>query len=265
MDQNAFEKLFVSQKKMMSKKNRFVIVSPMRNASKTLPRMLHSIVGQSYENWKLILIDDASDIDHRQSIVRMALAFQDLNLIADDRIKLIINDERKWEIANVITGLSMCEDDDIVVRVDADDFLTDLDAFRIIDEVYRSTGCDMLWTAHRWHSDERVTMQNISGPFTQGTDPYKHPWVSSHLRTFRKRLLNNVKDENYRGVDGEYFRRIGDQCFALPSLKFSRKNIYLPMVMYSYRCDMRPETFQTEDAKFQRDEALYLRARGFIE
>jgi hypothetical protein len=44
--------------------NRFVFVAPMYNASATLPRMLHSICGQSYENWKIILVDDVSSIEH---------------------------------------------------------------------------------------------------------------------------------------------------------------------------------------------------------
>lgn len=243
----------------------------MRNASLTLPRMLHSVVGQSYENWKLILIDDCSDLEHLQRVERLVDHFSLLTKRiepsndVDERITLISNKERKWEIANVLEGLKRCEDDDIVVRIDADDFVTDLDAFRIIDEVYRETNCETLWTAHRWHDNENVTDHNISGPIPEGCDPYQHPWKSSHLKTHRKYLLNDVKDENYRGVDGEYFKRIGDQCFFLPCLKNSKRNVYLPMCMYSYRCDMNPSTFQTEDAKYQRDEAIYLRKRGYIE
>lgn len=253
----------------MNERNRFVVISPMRNASKTLPRMLHSIVGQSYQNWKLVLIDDCSELDHVQRNIDTLLAFKHVERNElegrESRIQFIQNIERKWEISNVLTGLRSCHDDDIVVRVDADDFITDLDAFRIIDNVYRSSKCDMLWTNHRWHDDDVITNHNISGPFVQGSDPYKHPWVSSHLRTFRKYLLNNVNDENYRGADGEYFKRIGDQTFALPALRNARNPIHVPIVMYSYRCNLKPETFQSIDAKFQRDEALFLRNRGYIE
>jgi len=159
----------------------------------------------------------------------------------------------------------MCAYNDIICRLDADDFLCDLDALRIINDVYKQTGCDCLWTAHRWFDDRQVTMQNISGPLPPGADPYKTPWCSSHFKTFRKHLLNGVKDGNFRGKDGEYFKRIGDQALMLPALKNSKKYFYLPLVTYSYRCDMSPETFQTADAKFQHDEAVFLRQRGYIE
>jgi hypothetical protein len=34
--------------------------------------------------------------------------------------------------------------------------------------------------------------------------------------------------------------------------------------MYHYTIKDVPETYQTPDARFQRDEALFLRARGFV-
>ena len=118
-----------------------------------------------------------------------------------------------------------------------------------------------MWTSHRWS----FTNQNISGPLPRNVNPYKHPWVSSHLKTFRKSLIESVKDENFRGEDGEYFKRIGDQTIYLPVLHQSAGNWhYEPIVAYHYTIDMKPETFQTDDSKFQQSEALYLRSRGFI-
>jgi hypothetical protein len=99
----------------------------------------------------------------------------------------------------------------------------------------------------------------------EGADPYKHPWVSSHLKTFRKKLLNSVKDENYRGEDGQYIKRAGDQAVYLPALKNTDKRAFLPRVMYHYTIDDSPETYQTKDAVFQKDEAEFLRRRGYID
>ena len=189
--------------------NRFVFVAPMYNASQTLERMLHSLFGQSYPHWRLILIDDLSDSHHVRECKRIIKNFH-----AHDyrKINVIWNEEKKWEVANVLEGISRCDDEEIICRIDADDWLTDLDALAMIDSGYQRSGCDLLWTAHRWGFSDK----NISADMAQGADPYKHPWVSSHLKTFRKRLLNGVKDENFRGQDGEYFRRIGDQAIYLP-------------------------------------------------
>ncbi len=241
--------------------NKFVFIAPMYNASDTLPQMLHSLCGQSYDHWKLILIDDISSQEHREISEKICNEFKFLlNQKYSNKIVNIWNLEKKWEVANVLHGLSMCDDDDIICRIDADDWLTETDALSIIDSVYLQTNCDILWTAHRWGFSDK----NISGPMPQDADPYKHHWVSSHLKTFRKKLLNDVKDENYRGEDGHYIRRAGDQAIYLPALYNSKKKVFLPRVMYHYTINDVPETYQTNDAIFQRDEAVFLRNRGYV-
>jgi glycosyltransferase involved in cell wall biosynthesis len=243
-----------------------VFVAPMFNASKTLSKMLHSIFGQSYENWRVILTDDVSNNDDLQQSMEIIQSFYDiLGSQNAHKLKFYGNIKKKWEVENVLIMIRKdCMDDDIVCRIDADDYLCDLDALRVINETYQTYDPDCLWTAHRWFDDKRITSMNISGPMPDNADPYTHPWVSSHLKTFRKNVFNQVKDENFRGQDGEYIRRAGDQAIYLPLLKLAKKRMYLPMVTYAYKCNLDPETFQTDDAKFQREEAEFLRKRGFI-
>ncbi len=231
--------------------------------SATLQRMLLSIAAQSYDNWKIVVTDDVSDKDHLEKSIEIVKRFYDF-IGKENHHKFVFcgNTRKKWEVENVLTMLRAdCEDDDIVCRIDADDWLTDLDALTIIDAAYKESGCDILWTNHRWAFSDR----NISGPMPPGADPYRHPWVSSHLKTFRKYLLNGVNDKNYRGPEGEYIKRAGDQAIYLPALYKSKKHAHLPRCMYHYSIKDVPETYQTPDARFQRDEALFLRARGFIE
>lgn len=239
--------------------NRFVFVAPMFNAQDTLARMLHSIAGQSYENWKLILVDDKSHPTNHQYCDALIGAFKELpgNF---DKIEVKWNAEKKWEVANVLYGISRCEPNDIVCRIDADDWLTDLDALAMIDSAYQTSKCDLLWTMHRWGFSDK----NISSQMTDGADPYRHPWVSSHLKTFRKYLLDDVKDENYRAEDGGYVKRAGDQAIYLPALHNAKKRVFLPRCVYHYTIDDVPATYQTPDAHFQRDEALFLRSRGYV-
>lgn len=242
--------------------NRFVFVAPMYNASAYVGQMLASVVAQSYDNWKVILIDDVSSPEERQKQLDIIERWQRMAdpTWPDKRIQVILNDEKKWEVANVLKGISLCEDNDIVCRIDADDWLTEIDALMYLNALYKQIGADALWTAHRWG----FTDKNISGPMPGDADPYKYQWVSSHLKTFRKSLLNGVKDENFRGEDGEYIRRAGDQAIYLPVLHNATRRGFVPRVMYHYTINDVPETYQTPDARFQRDEALFLRARGYV-
>lgn len=234
----------------------------MYNASAYVGQMLASIVAQSYSNWRVILIDDVSD---QVEVVKQKEIIERWQKMADPgqpdrRIQVIWNDEKKWEVANVLHGISMCEHDDIVCRIDADDWLTEIDGLKILNAMYNVTGADALWTAHRWGYSDK----NISGPLPPDADPYKHPWVSSHLKTFRKKLINGVSDVNFRGEDGEYIKRAGDQAVYLPVLHNAKRRGYVPRVFYHYTINDVPETYQTPDARFQRDEAVFLRQRGYV-
>lgn len=247
----------------MNGKNRFVFVAPMYNASAYVGQMLASVVGQSYDNWKIILVDDVSSHEEQRKEADIIDRWQ--QLIPVDKLHVVWNGDdpargKQWEVSNVLHGISMCEDNDIVCRIDADDWLTDLDALAYLNAMYERTGVEALWTAHRWG----FTDKNISGPMAPGADVYKHPWVSSHLKTFRKYLLNNVKDENFRGEDGNYIRRAGDQAIYLPALHNTQKRGFVPRCMYHYTINDVPETYQTPDARFQRDEAVFLRVRGYV-
>lgn len=248
--------------------NRFVFVAPMYNASQYIGQMLHSVCGQSYDNWKLILIDDVSSPEEQTKCNKIIFRFQELlTHMGKDPNKISVHwngDDasrgKQWEVSNVLFGISQCDDDDIVCRLDADDWLTDLDALMIMDSAYEQTGADAVWSAHRWSFSDK----NISGPLPDDADPYKYPWVSSHLKTFRKKLINDVNDVNFRGEDGEYIKRAGDQAIYLPVLHQATKKVFVPRVLYHYTIKDEPATYQTPDARFQRDEALFLRARGFV-
>jgi glycosyltransferase involved in cell wall biosynthesis len=216
-----------------------------------------SVWFQTYPNWKIIIRDDVSSDNTPEVIdnIRRQMG------VAEDKISLTVNTEKHWEIRNIVEALKEADSSDIICRLDGDDWLCDCDALTIINERYNRLGVDALWTAHRWS----FSNHNISAPLPRNANPYKHQWVSSHLKTFRKSLIENIKDENFRGEDGEYFKRIGDQTIYLPVLYQAAGNWhYEPIVTYHYTIDMQPKTFQTDDAKFQRSEGEFLRKRGFV-
>lgn len=238
------------------KDNRFVFIVPAYNASETIQRTLLSIWSQTYTNWRIIIRDDVSTDETTDIVNKFSkdLAFQ-------DRVSIKRNEEKKWEVGNILDMLSECESNDIICRLDGDDWLCDLDALTIIDHRYKTVGCSALWTKHRWSFSDF----NISASLPKNANPYTHPWVSSHFKTFRKTLIENVPDSNFRGPDGKYFRRIGDQAVYLPVLHQAAGNWYFePIVAYHYTIDMSPSTFQTEDAFFQKEEGEFLRRRGFL-
>jgi glycosyltransferase involved in cell wall biosynthesis len=238
--------------------NKFVFITPMRNAHATLEQMLLSVIAQSYQDWRVILVDDASDVSSQEKtkqIVTKCNAF-----LQKEKITLITRESRSWETANVLCALNLCAENEIACRLDADDWLTDNDVLSIIDNVYATQHCDALWTKHRWG----FTTYNISDVLPEHTNPYLHAWVSSHLKTWRVALSQGVNDLNYRNANNEYVKRAGDQAIYLPVLYKAHRKLFLPLCAYHYTIDMRSETFTSDDAKFQKAEAEFLRARGYV-
>lgn len=236
--------------------NRFVIIMPCFNAENTIMQSLLSVISQSYSNWKIIIRDDMSTDNTRKIINNIIDAFS-----LQSKIVVKTNKSKQWEVANIIEMLDECDDNDIVCRLDGDDWLTEIDCFAILNNQYNELNVDVLWTAHRWS----FTDHNISSKLPKDANPYKHPWVSSHFKTFRKKIINNVDDQNFRGADGEYFKRIGDQAIYLPVLHCAKGNWHFePRVMYHYTIAIKNETFQSNDAIFQKNEAEFLRDRGYI-
>lgn len=235
--------------------SRFVFVVPAFNAQNTIQQTLLSVYAQTHQDWKIIIRDDLST-DKTVKVIEDFKNKFDLG----DKIQVQVNTEKKWEVKNVVEMIAQCQDDDIICRLDADDWLVDLDILSILNYRYDVEGVDVAWTAHRW----AFTHNNISQPLPPNVDVYKYPWVTSHFKTFRKSLINNINDSNFRGSDGEYFKRIGDQAIYLPILHIAKKRHFEPIVSYHYTIDMKNETFQSDDAKFQKNESEFLRNRGFI-
>ena len=172
------------------KRNRFVIIMPCFNAEATITQSLMSVISQSYNNWKVIIRDDMSTDKTRAIIDNIIRVFG-----LQERIIVETNKEKKWEVRNILEMLSLSNevnDDDIICRLDGDDWLTDLDSFAILNDTYNRTEAEVIWTGHRWG----FTDHNISNELPKDADPYEHPWVSSHFKTFRK-LTRHYKRQHF--------------------------------------------------------------------
>jgi glycosyltransferase involved in cell wall biosynthesis len=243
------------------KDNKFVFVVPVYNASKTLGQMLLSVVAQSYKNFKVVMIDDISDTSEK--FLQRSIIDKMREFVNPDQLVYVENEEKKWEVKNVLTGIAEHSDnpEDVIARLDGDDWLSDLDILHILNQKYNEHKVDAIWTAHRWE----FTDFNISRRLPNCSDVYQENWVSSHFKTFRRKLLDNVPHDNFLNSDGVYVRRAGDQAIYLPALHNAKGNWHFePRVAYHYTIDTRPETFQTDDAKFQKNEAEFLRKRGYV-
>jgi FkbM family methyltransferase len=101
-------------------KRRIVVISPFWNAEDYIENNIRSVASQDYDNYVHILIDDAS---RDSSYEKAKLTIESLPKKLQSKFRLIQNSENRGAIANQITGISNCKNDDIVVLLDGDDWL----------------------------------------------------------------------------------------------------------------------------------------------
>lgn len=245
-------------------KNRFVFVIPYFNAIEDISKTIHSMMAQSYDEWRAILIDDMSTDEGP----RLVKDICETSHIHKNKFTLISNTEKHGEVRNTLKSIESIEDDEVVCRLDGGDWLLENDLLWILNQMYQDKACAVAWTAHRWG----YTTQNISGPMNlkPGQTVYQHPWVSSHLKTFRCSQLKKVPKKNFLTDDGEYIMIACDQAIFLPMMHMShlegKKLNFAPIVAYHYNIDLgNKNLFTSQRAVNQKHSAEMIRKRGFLE
>ena len=242
--------------------NKFVFLTPAFNCENDIKKTLFSMLAQSYENWRAIFIDDVSDDDTGQVVVDISK-----KLGLGDRIKVVRREDKFGETKNTLEEIKNIDDNEIVCRLDGGDWLTENDTLTYLNEIYKQYKPGVLWTNHRW----AYTPTNISGPLNLQPNQtvYEHPWVSSHLKTFKASNLKRVPKYNFFDENGEWITIACDQTVFLPMMHMcalrNEPLIHFPLVCYHYSIDLqKPNLYHNERSYNQRDMALWVRERGFL-
>jgi glycosyltransferase involved in cell wall biosynthesis len=237
------------------------VITPAYNCANEIRQTIISVAAQSYGDWDMVIVDDVST-DGTGDVCQQLAA----QLGLSEKIAIVRRNEKFGETRNTYDICQQIGDDVIVLRLDGGDWLTDTDCFHIIDQAYEATSAELVWTAQRW----AFTSHNISGPLDASISPYLQPWKSSHLKTFRRRAMNDINIKNYLDDSGDWIMIACDQAVFLPMLEKAWREkkplVFLNMCMYHYNIDLEDSTlFQKPRSKRQKMSAEWIRARGYIE
>ena len=242
---------------------KFVFLIPAYNCKKEIKQTLMSVFAQSYDNWRVIFIDDVSTDGTGEYVAKISQAYD-----MCEKVNIIKREEKYGEVRNTISELASIEDDEIVVRLDGGDWLTDNDTLAMLCQIYTIHNAAVVYTQQRW----AFTDVNISGQIElqSGETIYEHPWVSSHLKTFKAKDLKAVPLNNFFDEDGKWIMIACDQAVFLPLIHLAIENkrpvVYFPRCCYHYNIDLeKPNLFTEERTLRQKRSAEWIRARGYVE
>lgn len=210
----------------------FVILIPSYNNSAYCERNLRSVLEQNYDNYRIIYIDDCSKDDTYEK-VRQILQ----NSPQKSPITLIRNEKNQGALYNLYQAIQECEDHEIIVTVDGDDFLAHDGVLKKLNQMYANPDVWMTYgnfLDYPTYSQKPVICKKIPKKVIQKNSYRKEAWVSSHLRTFYAGLFKAIKLEDLL-YQGRFLPMAWDLGFMMPMLEMSgKRTVFIRDILYLY-------------------------------
>jgi glycosyltransferase involved in cell wall biosynthesis len=215
----------------------FLVVIPSYNALPWLERCLESVATQAYDDFSVILIDDAStDPAHTKLCYDWCAAARGRHLIANPtNRKMPYN---LWFALQVVRP----NDDDVILLVDGDDWLPHSYVLQTLADYFKDPELWLTYGSYTRYPDPTF-MPNPAKPYPEeavtkrafrgwGNNLYNHPLA------FRGHLWKRVEEWELKHDDGNWFQAAYDHAIMMPMLDLAAgppvRFKCLPEVLYTY-------------------------------
>jgi glycosyltransferase involved in cell wall biosynthesis len=204
--------------------NKFKIITPSYNNAEWIEYNIASILNQTYTNYEVLYIDDASTDDTYDKVFDIVGKLPNW--------KVVRNPINIGATRNYFENLNTFVDgDDIVIHLDGDDWFYDEFVLENINKFYNEKDCWMSYGGFVcWDGTENPIApypQNTHYPdFVHEHKKYRQDvWRASHLRTYRAFLLKSLPLDAIRDLEtGEYYWHASDLAFQFPLMEMCSKD-----------------------------------------
>mgnify|MGYP003627715241 CR=1 FL=1 len=235
---------------------KFCVVSCVHNAKEFIQHHLDSVKGQKHVDFVHVVIDDAST-DGTFELLKEEKKSRGKDF------KLLHKPARGGAVESLrlaMDNLPPLEGKDVIVELDGDDWFTNDEALRKIEEAhadgYLSTygNYRIEYDPDEWLSElPEYLSANISGPKLYALPIREQvvrgpwgPWRYTAVRTFRKFLWDLLPEDVWSDAEGDLVPHCKDILYFLPiiemigleNLKFIDKE--LMVYNFHHRCDFVP-------------------------
>lgn len=239
---------------VLSLNNKFVVVIPSYNNIKWCEKNIESVLEQNYDNFRIIYTDDCSKdgtFEQVQKLIRKSPN--------GTKCTMIKNDVRLGAMENLYNMIHSCEDDEIIVTLDGDDWLANDNILSKLNDVY---GSGDIWMTYGQYQNWPNSGIGISAQYPdniiKSNSFREYKWCASHLRSFYTWLFKKIKKEDLM-KDGKFFVMTYDLLVMYPLLEMSKfHSKFISDVLYMYNMDNIINDHKV-NRKLQHDLDLYIR------
>jgi len=215
--------------------HKFIVIVPVHNSVNYIEGCLNSILSQDYKNYELCVMDDCSTDGTWLKIGE--ICNRDWA-----RFNMCRNEYRtKCALLNFIKAIELFSFDreDVLCLVDGDDKLADNSVLFYLNEVYNDPN---VWMTYGQYVPASSKYPPYCKPIPDiRTYRKSRNWVTSHMRTIKRKLWDKIDDRDMRGADGQYYRTVADAAYLYPAIEMCgyRHLKFIERILYIYN-DLNP-------------------------
>ena len=186
---------------------KLVVIIPSYNNERYYKKNLDSVFNQDYKNFRVIYTDDAST-DNTYSLVKEYIEAKGYQ----DKVTLLHNDSNQGAMYNVYHMVYQCEDDEIVVCLDGDDWFLPEKALTRINQAYHDPdvwvtyGNYCPWVNGRINKGHKSICKPIKFKMLEKSMHRMIPWRYMNPRTFYAHLFKKIPVARFQDRKGEFFK-----------------------------------------------------------
>lgn len=214
------------------KKIKFKIIVPSYNSVLWIGKTLDSIACQTYRNFDVCVIDDASTLPGQREIIS--------KFCKRKRWQKIFNPTRLGVMHNLVNGVAAlkCDDADVIAIVDGDDWLYDENVLDKVAQVYLQGDFFLTYCNYMSEPPEFTGNPNPLPDLVVMHKLYRNfPFIFSHLKTFKYILWRHLHDEDLRDEKGDYFRAGADLVMWPLAEMAGNKFTSIDEILYVYNTE----------------------------
>lgn len=235
----------------------FKIIIPSYNSEMWISKTIQSIKEQEYENFECYIVDDIST-DKTAEVVEREIG-------EDNRFIFIKNEKKKYALKNIYdtTKLSKPDEEDVIVLLDGDDWLSNRSVLQHLNFHYLTGKCSMTFGSFVRFPDGLLGPESseYSAETINNNSFRQDQWRASHLKTYKLYLWNSINKEDFLNDDGLFYENCYDQAIMLPMLEMSGENIkFIPEIMCVYNVG-NPNAVNKTKVNKQYNNMLHIRAK----
>ncbi len=232
-----------------------VVVIPSYNNIQWYKNNLDSVLAQNYQNFRVIIIDDASPDGTGPAIKQY---IQEKN--AQNRVTFIQNKKRVGALANEYKGIWLCKPSEIIVNLDGDDWMAHEYVLEILNRVYADPDVWVTYGQFVYHTGDPGWAAQVPDEIIEQNAFREYTWVTTAMRTFYAGLFHKIKKEDLL-YEGQFFQMSGDLAYMFPIVEMAGKHSrFIPDVLYIYNVGTSINDV-VKDPITQRDLGFIIRGR----